>query len=55
MKTYIWIGPKRLVPRHGILDEGDEIALDKTEAGSLLKQGLVKDLLKKIRTKKVKE
>ena len=47
MKTYIWIGPKRLVPKHGIIEEGDEITLDSIDAKSLFKQGLIKNLQKK--------
>jgi len=50
---YEWIGPDRLVPRLGVMTRGKKFYLFDDMAKSLKKQGLIKpvDIKKKTKTK----
>ena len=52
MKTYIWTGPKRLIPKIGTVEKGQSITLNAYDAKNFLRQGFIKSMTK---PKKFKE
>ena len=54
MKTILWTGESRMIPGYGMGETGKEKTLPKHMANSYIKQGMAKEVIKRVTNKESK-